>query len=589
MDQFVESQPKKEKLLRSATLAKGCYDPKNYEFDESFKPCDPSDPLSVHTTFEMLECLEKNKDIELDAKVIGLDKNQEWKSKRVDKTSFLESFKNDFWKDVKFKESNLFATDYSPNSGVGFGIGQDFTPLLGGPFFKNLYYYQDYIRMHSEAFYAYHHDPIAKAFIEITKNFVIGTGWEVHCDTSTPKGKVAMATWKAFEEANDLSTQIDQCCDELGIYGEVMFWKLPNNQAKIIFRLRQGDTIPLGVIPRVRLIDPSNIVEIVTYPEDITRPLFYVWLTPTQWQMFQGGVGEGRPVNQASTQPSLKFIYRTIMADQMLHFKVNAVSNEKRGRSDYFPILSYLKRMRDIVDYQLIALQKNAAWALDTTIKGDQTDIDSYISDQASLGTVPPAGSEFVHSEAIERKYIANVGAGEMKSDAFNIALSMSCAGMQIPVSWMGTHLSGGQTKASAFVGTEPVIKKMEKRREVIRKILIKLWDFCMTEAGLTDIPCEVVFPELITQDRSQKLKDLALCENQRWFSPRTVATIAAKEFQLKDFNYDLEISDMKKELPEIPMPLTAPPMSNPSSEPGTTSGVTSEDKADAKYADTHL
>lgn len=583
MDQALEPQSIKDKLIRSRTLTQGIYDPKTYEVDDSFRPYDPANGLSVHTTFEMLDFLSRNPEVELDARVMGV-KEKQWKNQRINRTQFLESFQSKAWDGVKFKESSFVAADFSPNAGAGYGVGNDFTPLLGGPFFKNLYYYQDYIRMHSECFYAYHHDPVAKAVVEITKNFVIGSGFDVQCDTSTPEGQAAMAAWKSFEKVNDLQTQIDHVCTEISVYGEVMIWKLPDNQDKIIFGLRSGDTIPIGIIPRVRLIDVSNIVEIVTYPEDISRPLFYVWLTPTQWQMFTSGVGEGRPIADPNKpiQPTLKFIYRTIPADQMLHYRVNSVSNEKRGRSDLFPVLSYLKRLRDTIDYQLIALQKNSAWAIDTTIKGDQTDIDSYIQAQAALGTIPPAGSEFVHSEAITRQYIANQGASKINSDAFALALSMVAAGSLIPVSYFGTHLSGGQTRASALVATEPVAKKMEKRREIIKRILNDLWDYCMECAGLPGVDCNLIFPEIITQDRSQKLKDLALAESQRWISHQRAATTAAKEFGFQGYSYKTEIEDMKIELPQVPMPLTAPPQ-NPDSD---VSGMTSENKRDIKNND---
>ncbi len=424
----------------------------------------------------------------------------------------------------------------------------------------------------------------------------MGTGFEVQTDMNKPVGKLAMAAWKSFVEVNDLEMQLDQACEEISIYGETMFWKLPKNQDKIIYNLRPGDTIPKGIIPRVRLIDPSNIVEIVTYPEDINRVLFYVWLTPTQWQMFTGGVGEGRPMDtEQRNQPTLKFIYRTVQADQMLHFKVNSVSNEKRGRSDFFPVLSYMKRLRDTVDFQLIALQKTAAWAIDTEVDGDQTDIDNYIQDQASLGTIPPAGSEFVHSTKIKRNYQANTGANNINSDAFALALSMIGAGVGIPVSYFGTHLSGGQTKASALVSTEPVAKKMEKRREVMKRMVKKLWNYCMESAGLGQVDCTIMFPEIITQDRSQKLKDLALCESQRWFSPAYVATAAAKEMGRQNFAYEQELALMKKEIPEVPAPLTAPPTQNDSpvddADPTKlgVSGLTSEDKKDARDNDTHF
>lgn len=556
-DHWTENpRPMKERVARAELLTKNFYDPKTYEFDPSFKAYDKENPLSVHSTWEMLECMEAHPEIELDARVIG-SHGGETVTRRISRDQFIESFRKD--------SGSQFRENYSGNNSVlanplspTFSVGNDFTPLLGGPFYKNLYYYQDYIRMHSEAFYAKNFDPVANAVSQITRDFVVGSGYEVQCDTKDTQGQLAMAIWKSFEEVNDLQAQIDHACEELSIYGEVMWWKLPHNQAKIIYQLRPGDTIPYGLIPRVRLLDPSNLVEIVTYPEDISRVLFYCWLTPTQWQMFTGGLGQDAPT-QKSVQSALKFIYRTIMADQILHFKVNTVTGEKRGRSDYFPILSYLKRLRDTVDFSLIALQKTAAWAIDTTIDGDQTDINAYVQSQAALGTIAPAGSEFVHTKAITRVMQANQGSSNINSDAFSLGLSMCAIGSGIPVSYFGSHLSAGSTRASAIVATEPVAKKMEKRREVMKRMIRKLWDYVMAEAGMPKIHCDIIFPEIITQDRSQKLKDLALAADNRWIAPETAATMAAKELQIQNYRYNAELEKMKIELPQVPMPLTAP------------------------------
>lgn len=567
-DQWTEHPaPKQEKMARAVALTQGCYDPKTYEFDSSFRPYDPSNPKTVHTSFELAEFLSRNPNAQLDAKVMGWDaKTETWRNRRVTREAFLESFedKNKTWENVEFREQvSGFNTVVSSPLSPTFSVGNDFTPLLGGPFFKNLYYYEDYIRMHSEAFYAKNNDPVAHAVTSITKNFTLGTGFEVQCDTSDKRGQLAMAIWKSFEEVNDIQSQIDSAAEEISIYGEVMWWKLPYvngfSQDKIIYRLQPGDKIPYGLIPRVRLLDPSNLVEIVTYPEDISRVLFYCWLTPTQYQIFTGGLGEGRPTDQRSIQPSLKFIYRTIMADQMLHYKINTVTGEKRGRSDYFPIFQYMKRLRDSVDYQLIGLQKAAAWAIDTTVDGDQNDILNYQQAMAALGTIPAAGSEFVHTTKIKRELLGGGGV-KINSEAFSLALSMCAIGTTIPVSWFGTHLSGGATRAGALVSTEPVVKKMEKRREVLKRMIRDLWDYVMESAGIGKIHCDIILPEIITQDRSQKLKDLMLAENQRWLAPMTVATIAAKELQVQNYDYNAEIEKMKEELPKVPMPLTAPP-----------------------------
>lgn len=603
MNENLESKnPIQDKLMRSHTLSNQSFNEKKYEYDFSYKKADITDPWSIKTTSEMLECLDARPDVELDAKIIGISEAG-MKTRKYNSQSFREAFSEGEKKSFNFKEFDAFARSDFGNDGGSF-VGQDFTPLLGGPFYKNLYYYQDYIRMHAECFFAYHNDPVAKAIISITRDFVLGTGYEVQCDTSDHMGKLAMATWKAFEEVNHLQHQMDEACTELGIYGENLFWWLPNNATKITYQLGPNEKIPTGIIPRVRLLDPSNMIEIVTYPEDITRKLFYVWLTPTQYQIYTSAQGPSADPTQP-VQPTMKFIYQQIPADQILHFKINSVSNEKRGRSDLFPVLSYLKRFRDTINYAMIADQKVSAWAMDTTIKGNQEDIDNYIADQARMPTIPFAGSEFVHSDAITRNYIGNSSAGNKMTDSGLYCLSAICAGTQIPFNYLGTHLSGGSTKAAALVATEPVAKKMEKRREVMKRVIKELWKRLMKEAGIPITDCSVIFPEIITQDRSQKLQDLALGEQQGWWTKERAATIAAKEMGMTDYDFNSEQENLDKENSQASStsaaPLTAPgkaptPPPLPSlpslpqagDQPGV-AALTSNDKKGIKKNDTTL
>jgi len=582
-------QDEKPSPIRIAHLRNQCFDPKKYDYDFSFKDADPNKFWESHTTIEMLRAIDRNPKIELDARVICASENG-LGYRQLNANSFRESFVAGDKRQFKMKEFDYFGRYQQPgfNSGL---VGQDFTPLLGGPFFKNLYYWTDYIRMHSECFYAYHYDPIAKAFMGITRDFVIGSGFEVQCNQSDRKGQIAMATWKAFEKVNNLHEQIDQLCVELGVYGETMLWWLPKHEAKIIYQLKPTDTIPLGIIPRVRLIDPSNIIEIITYPEDITRKLAYIWLTPTQYQIYTTAFDAKAMGMPDEVQPTLKYIYRQIPADEMMHYKINAVSNEKRGRSDFFPILSYLKRIRDSVDFAVIALQKVSAWSIDTTIDGNQDDIDKYINSMNALGTIPEAGSDFVHSKAVERKYNGNSNAGGNMSNAFDWAVSLCCAGIQIPINYLGTHLSmGSSTRAGALVATEPVAKKMEARRKVIKRIISDCWDRLMKEAGLGRIECQIIFPEIITQDRSQKLKDLTMMTSNGWFSKETAAKMAAKDFGKDDYNYQKEQELIQNEKPTfLAGSLSAPGQFPPSTgqQPDNTqrasSAFTGQDRKDVK------
>lgn len=525
---------------------------------------------------DLIAFLENNPSADIDARVLAVDKNTGRVGiKTLSKHEFIEASKRrpEELEGVSLKEAgrDSFATDMGDMPTLG-GVGDDFVPLLGGPFYRQLYQL-DYIRQANAAFYAYNHDPLAHAAINILSDFTLGRGYRVDSDN-----QAALSLWRAFEKVNRLPEQMLQLSREIAIYGESMIWWLPENQTKIIQRPYPGQKIPKGLIPRVRLIDPTVIYDYITDPEDISSVLYYVWMAPTQYQVFSG-------LEQGKNVPSAKFIFQQIPADQISHYKVNSVSNEKRGRSDLFSVMGYLKRLRDSVNYSIIALQKQSAFCVDTIVRGNQSDLDAYIEDQQRFGTIAPAGSEFVHTDAIERKYLGVEGGKGTNSPAFEWAFSMFCAGIGIPVSYFGSHLSGGQTRASAIVATEPVAKRFEQRQAVFERIIQDLWDRLMEWAKLGSVDCEVTFPELITQDRSQKLKDLALAQSQGWLSKETASTVAAKEFNLTSYEYEVEKDEIEKEMSEGPIvsPLTAVAAQDAASVDSAPMGLSGTDKAGIK------
>lgn len=549
------------KLERCKVLKTGLsFNVDTYEYDDKFIPGSGSN--GVHTTFELLSLLESDSSVDIDTRILCLDKvTRRCSYKKLSRQEFIEAFKKE--EKWSFKETlDPFATDYDFDTQAG-RVGEDFVPLLSGPFYKQLYYY-DYLRMHAASFHAYHHDPIANGVVRIITDFTLGRGWRVDCDNP-----IALALWRTFEEVNDLYTMMHYADDELSIYGEIMIWELPNLETKIGYRLEPGQAVPRGTIPRVRLIDPSVIWEIVTYPEDITRVLHYTWVAPTQYQMYTDG-----------KVPGSKFIYQQIPADQITHVKINSVSNEKRGRSILFPILGYLKRLRDSVNYSILAQQKASAWSMDTTIEGSQSDIDQYVLDQQGLGTIPPAGSEFVHTAKIKRDYLSNqASARGGNSNSFDWCLSMIAAGTGIPVNYLGTHLSGGQTRASAIVATEPVAKMFERRQLVLEMILKRMADKLFKRFGFDGVDIEVTFPTIVEQDRSSKLKDLLVAEEAGWISKERAATIAAKELSITEFEYEEEKEDIASGIEPMDVaPLTKPGMApaEPSAEP---SAITQPEK----------
>lgn len=517
------------------------FDEKRYQYDDAFVPSDPVTPQNVHTTMELMHLLQENKKIEIDARVMVANRRTlEYNFRRINgREKFIEAFKEAGPKwSRKFREGDGFGSDMSQ---AGSSVDQnDMIPILGGPFYKQLYQY-DYLRMHNYCFFLKNHSPACKAAVEIITDFVLGRGFKV--ESEDPASQLM---WDAFAEANDFTTKAKQIVNELITYGENMIWKLPNHATKITYQLSPGQKVPTGIIPRIRMIDPSCIWEIVTFPEDIERVIYYQWIAPTQYQTYT-----------APGVPTLKFIFTQVPADQVIHTKINAASNEKRGRSDLFASMGYAKRLDDAVNYGLISDMKRAAWSIDTEIRGSQADVDAYFAAQQALGTIPAAGSEFIHTEAVKRKYDSNPGASSQSSDSFIWALNMFCMGVRVPVSYMGTHLSGGQTKASALVSTEPVAKMFEGRQDLLKGVVIKLHKW------VTGKTCDVLFPEIVSQDSAVRIRNIVVADGNEYISKERAASMVAKELNVTDFNYDKEKvqieADIKAGLKPPVGPLTSP------------------------------
>lgn len=554
------------------------FDPATYMYDDRFKPGNVADFRSVHTVPELMAHVTA-KDSQTDVEGVFMEANSrgEYRYRRLNKAQIVETWKKNT-RLKKFREADTFASD-QPGSNAGL-IGDDFVPLLGGPFYKQQYLY-DYLRAQAYCFHEFHHHPLARAAVNITRDFVLGRGYRIDSDD-----KRALALWRAFEQVNDLQKKMEQVVVEGCVDGETMIWWLPQGAQYVEWQLSPGQKSERVLIPRIRLLDPSTCWEIVTFPEDITRVLNYTLIFPTQYQIFTGSSG-GNPV------PTSKFIWQQLPAADVMHFKYNCFSNEKRGRSDLFPVLGYLKWIRDCVNYKLVSLKKQSAWTEDIEVAGSQTDVDNLAASLAALGTFEPAGSRFIHTDKIKRQYMANQGSQGSSDPTLDWGLNMFAAGIQIPVTYFGLTHSAGQTRASAIVGTEPVAKKMERRQMECKRILEALWRRFQDTYGVKGAVCDIVFPEIITQDRSQKLKDIKFVEDCEYISRERAATMASKELDIDKYEYEAEREDIATEQPQpiapsLISPLTAPALKSgtdtaksPGSAPSSSSAVTSKDRAD--------
>lgn len=399
------------------------------------------------------------------------------------------------------------------------GVVQEFLPIVGGPYNKQLYLY-DYLLMHSQAFEAYTHNPIAKRIVKIIPQFVLGKGFGVQAVGSGPDAEMAQHVWNSFWKFNRMKLRIKSILRELILYGEQMLKYVETDRGLVI-----------------RQLDPSTVWEIVTDPEDIENVFYYHLQYPTQYSMYVD-----IPI------PTMKFVIRQIQANYVDHYKINAVSNEKRGRSELFAILGWLKRLKEYGNDRVIINKVMSMFAWDLTVEGGEAEVKAV---ESSFQVAPGPGSAFVHNSAVKLETVGSDVSQTRNVDDSNLLMLFVALGAGLSLEYLG--LSGASTKAAALVGTEPDIKTFEDYQEQIETIIEDMWLRNMILArkrGLIKniLGCEVQFPEIKSENRSEKLKDIAMSQSMDYLSHQTAANMSAKEQGIKTYDYNVEQARIKVE-----------------------------------------
>jgi hypothetical protein len=461
---------------------------------------------------------------------------------------------------AKFREDfDLSCNDNNAYSGNPF---DEYIPIMGGPFSHALYLH-DFLDMMAKTFEAWNHSPYAHQIVRVQTCFVLGRG--VTFQARHPLVQQAFMRWW---HANDMDGRIEVWNDMLTRDGALMVRRFVNPINREMF---------------LRWIDPSTIWEIVTDIEDIEREYYYHQQYPAAYQVLYGKPAGGRfdPMNFESS----KYIINQIPADEVYHVKINCSPNEKRGRSDLFCILGWLKRHKDFQTGIVLKNIVQSVFAWKNKIKGSQTDVDAFVS---AFGTaVPNFGSLWTENESSElTPMVADVKSGANLPDAPGI-VSTIAVGAGTAKEYLGASEAG--TRATAVIASEPSAKKYQSRQLLLGRFLTRIaedWFENEVEAGrlpkyvtgednesgvvfrwlqkaATRFPAlakptgliisamsgatpqieldghiDFMFPEIAVEDRSAKIADLTAAKDQRVIDHERFCVAVAKELGIQDYEY---------------------------------------------------
>lgn len=429
---------------------------------------------------------------------------------------------------------------YGNSLGGGGSVGE-YVPLWPGPVTRQLYW-QDYFAMSAKAFEAYNHDPISWRAIHLKQEFVLGKGVQsrVTYDGGSKAGQthdLATKTWEEYWKRNNMDDRMDKFCRDISWGGETFFRFFKK-----------------GRLLSTRTLDPASVYDLITDPEDIETVFGYHQQFQTAYQLYAPG-SSGPTTGTSMSAPSTpspfgptasgtatKFIIRQIAPQEIDHYKINTSAFERRGRSDLYPGLAWIKKLRDYLTSHVTRVDMLSRIAWDLQVQGNGSTVSALMGQLFPGGQPPRPGGVFAHNQASTLSVMAPDGSegNSGRYDPMLLALvTMIGNSVGVPADWLG--FSTATTRANALVATEPAAHSLEELQGLSEMVVHNHFDRCMTTAGITDAQLEVTFPSIASEDRSQLLQDLSYAEANQWISKRTAASIAAKEMDITTYDFDEE------------------------------------------------
>ena len=373
-------------------------------------------------------------------------------------------------------------------------------------------------------YYAWSHDPVVRTGCAILTEFPLGRGVRIVC--KDPK-------LQNFVDDFWRRCRVDH-------YARVYTNTLSRDGELFIRRIRNGDGTT-----EFNALDPQTIWEIITSAENVGKVYYYLQRYPTRYQMDAGDVPDA----------AVRYIDRTLGAEEVQHVKINADAHDVRGRSDIFPALGWAKRLRDYADAEVQKSQAHAAYQWVYKVNGGASDI-SRIAGLIPSGK-PQPGASFVMNDKVE---VAGVNSGANagtsgNGSTYELLLNQIAIAFGVPKDYFGVSSRG--SKATALVAADPASKKFEDRQNVIKsEIFEPLIAFAINEArakgllqDVQDWSWRATFPAIVKADAAVRAQLLETARANGAISHKTYAEEMVGELDLEDYDFEEEDEQIVEEI----------------------------------------
>jgi len=336
--------------------------------------------------------------------------------------------------------------------------------------------HQDYSELQKQWVEIFKINPYAKRILEMQTDFIIGDGITYRIDDEQEKtlGPIMDKFWNDYD--NDIGRNLDTMVTELMLFGE---------QVYPIIKTKDKSTIKIGNI------DPRTIIKIRKDPNN-TKRLWQVIVDGGQEnkdraygvlnETPEGKMGidkdQNKPHPDDSQSKEIEYIGEVVV------FQINKLFSQARGYSELTTMLDTL----DLLDQFVFQVAERSLllfhYLMHVTCKGmGDEEIKKYRQ------KVSKTSSVLVTNEMVEIELMSP----ELQSvDAQNIVTTIvryAMAGAGIPEHFI---VAGDNTNyATAKEQGTPIEKRLERRQDLIRQMLIRL----------TRIQLEYAFPSAGTDE----------------------------------------------------------------------------------------
>jgi hypothetical protein len=281
---------------------------------------------------------------------------------------------------------------------------------------------------------AWRDNPLARRIVELTSQYVIGNGFDVHCKDKHTKAFIDQF-WS--NRLNRMETRIVELCDELTRTGN-LFLLLSTDSAGMTY---------------IRPIPATNIDKIFPTPNDIEQPLLFT--TKPDEDLEDNTYAAYNP-NADWQLPDGTFL------PVVLHYAINRPAGAQWGEPDLSPLLPWLRRYSAwLEDRVRLNRFRNAFLYI---VSGSFVSEDARKARQATLAANPPSPGSILVSDSSETWSVISPKLEAMDAREDGLAIKkLIAAGAGIPMHFLAEP--EGSTRTTADSAGGPTFRHFEQRQ----------------------------------------------------------------------------------------------------------------------------